>query len=111
MIRYSDHMAAEHLEVHTADPHTFAKSCATMVAPYCANASVVHSGKCVGTSHTLPTMSAGRYTGGLWVGSYIKTATHQWLEDQRSGPRGPASHAPEWKRGSRWASEGSRDQI
>jgi sulfopropanediol 3-dehydrogenase len=42
-------------------------------------ASVVYSDKCSGTNHTLPTMAAGRYTGGLWVGAYVKIATHQWL--------------------------------
>jgi histidinol dehydrogenase/sulfopropanediol 3-dehydrogenase len=43
-------------------------------------ASVVYSDKCCGTNHTLPTMRAGRYTGGLWVGSFVKIATHQWLD-------------------------------
>ena len=44
-------------------------------------ASVVYSDKCSGTNHTLPTMGAGRYTGGLWVGSYVKICTHQWLDE------------------------------
>ena len=35
-----------------------------------------------GTNHTLPTMGAGRYTGGLWVGSYVKVCTHQWIDDE-----------------------------
>ena len=39
--------------------------------------------------HTLPTMAAARYTGGLWVGSFLKTCTHQWLD-----PRGVAAVAP-----------------
>lgn len=38
---------------------------------------VVYSDKCVGINHTLPTSGAGRYTGGLWVGAYVKIATHQ----------------------------------
>ena len=45
-------------------------------------ASVVYSDKCCGTNHTLPTMGAGRYTGGLWVGAYVKIATHQWLDER-----------------------------
>ena len=45
-------------------------------------ASVVYSDKCSGTNHTLPTMGAGRYTGGLWVGSYLKVSTHQWLDER-----------------------------
>ncbi len=38
-------------------------------------ASAVYSDKCCGTNHTLPTMAAGRQTGGLWVGSYVKICT------------------------------------
>jgi sulfopropanediol 3-dehydrogenase len=83
MISYSDHVAAEHLEVHTADAHAFAKKLRNYGSLFIGeNASVVYSDKCVGTNHTLPTMNAGRYTGGLWVGSYVKIATHQWLEDK-----------------------------
>ena len=82
MIRYSDHLAAEHLQVHTADPHAFAQKLRNYGSLFIGeNASVVYSDKCVGTNHTLPTMHAGRYTGGLWVGSYVKIATHQWLDD------------------------------
>ena len=82
MIRYSDHIAAEHLEVHTADPHALAAKLRNYGSLFIGeNASVVYSDKCVGTNHTLPTLGAGRYTGGLWVGSYLKTSTHQWLED------------------------------
>ncbi len=83
MIRYSDHVAAEHLEVHTRDAAGFAKKLRNYGSLFIGeNASVVYSDKCVGTNHTLPTMNAGRYTGGLWVGSYVKIATHQWLEDK-----------------------------
>lgn len=83
MIRYSDHVAAEHLQVHTADPQSMAKKLRNYGSLFIGeNASVVYSDKCVGTNHTLPTMNAGRYTGGLWVGSYVKIATHQWLDDQ-----------------------------
>ncbi len=82
MIAYSDHIAAEHLQVHTADPHTFSEKLRNYGSLFIGvNASVVYSDKCVGTNHTLPTMGAGRYTGGLWVGSYVKIATFQWLED------------------------------
>ncbi len=83
MIRYSDHVAAEHLEVHTADAHATAARLRNYGSLFIGeNASVVYSDKCVGTNHTLPTMGAGHYTGGLWVGSYVKIATHQWLADQ-----------------------------
>ena len=61
------------------------------------NASVVYSDKCVGTNHTLPTLGAGRYTGGFWVGSYVKIATHQWLEDSAIDLDGSRSNPPERK--------------
>ncbi|MDH6233518.1 sulfopropanediol 3-dehydrogenase [Mesorhizobium soli] len=81
MIAYSDFIAAEHLQVHTVDPQATAKKLrnygSLFIGPM---ASVVYSDKCCGTNHTLPTMGAGRYTGGLWVGSYVKVCTHQWLE-------------------------------
>jgi histidinol dehydrogenase/sulfopropanediol 3-dehydrogenase len=82
MIAYSDFIAAEHLQVHTADPHATAQKVrnygSLFIGPL---ASVVYSDKCCGTNHTLPTMGAGRYTGGLWVGSYVKICTHQWLDE------------------------------
>ena len=90
MIARSDRIAAEHLQVHTKDPHALAKRLSSygslFIGPM---ASVVYSDKCCGTNHTLPTMGAGRYTGGLWVGSYVKVCTHQWLD-----ARGVAAVAP-----------------
>jgi histidinol dehydrogenase/sulfopropanediol 3-dehydrogenase len=81
MIAYSDNVAAEHLQVHTADPMAFSKKLRNYGSLFIGEkASVVYSDKTVGTNHTLPTMGAGRYTGGLWVGSYVKIATYQWLE-------------------------------
>lgn len=81
MIDYSDFIAAEHLEVHTADSRDFAKKLRNYGSLFIGeDASVVYSDKCCGTNHTLPTMAAGRYTGGLWVGSYVKTCTHQFLD-------------------------------
>lgn len=82
MIAYSDYVAAEHLQVHTADPHAFSTRLRNYGSLFIGeNASVVYSDKNVGTNHTLPTMGAGKYTGGLWVGSYVKIATYQWLEE------------------------------
>ncbi len=82
MLAYSDLIAAEHLQIHTANPQETAKKLrnygSIFIGPL---ASVVYSDKCSGTNHTLPTMGAGRYTGGLWVGSFLKTCTHQWLTE------------------------------
>jgi histidinol dehydrogenase/sulfopropanediol 3-dehydrogenase len=90
MIAYSDEIAAEHLQVHTREPREFAKKLRNYGSLFIGElASVVYSDKCSGTNHTLPTMGAGRYTGGLWVGTYLKVATHQWLE-----PAGVLAVAP-----------------
>ncbi|OCJ08000.1 histidinol dehydrogenase [Rhizobium sp. AC44/96] len=90
MIAYSDYIATEHLQVHTRDPQATAKKLRNYGSLFIGElASVVYSDKCCGTNHTLPTMAAGRYTGGLWVGSYVKIATHQWLDE-----RGVAAVAP-----------------
>ncbi|NDV49854.1 MULTISPECIES: histidinol dehydrogenase [unclassified Salipiger] len=83
MIAYSDIVAAEHLQVHTEDAHGLSKRLRHYGSLFIGtNSSVVYSDKCSGTNHTLPTMGAGRYTGGLWVGTYIKTVTHQWLTEE-----------------------------
>ena len=83
MIAYSDFIAAEHLQVHTRDPHGMAGKLTNYGSLFIGElASVVYSDKCSGTNHTLPTMAAGRYTGGLWVGAYVKIATHQWLSEE-----------------------------
>jgi sulfopropanediol 3-dehydrogenase len=100
MIKYSDYVAAEHLQIHTANPHATAAKVRNYGSLFIGElASVVYSDKCCGTNHTLPTMGAGKYTGGLWVGAYVKIATHQWLDE-----RGVKSLAPPATRQS--ASEG-----
>ena len=92
MVAYSDQIAAEHLQVHTRDAAAFAQRLSNYGSLFIGtNASVVYSDKCCGTNHTLPTMGAGRYTGGLWVGSYLKVATHQWLDGE--GVAAVAPHA------------------
>ncbi len=83
MLAYADHVAPEHLQVHTRDPHASAARLRNYGSLFIGrHASVVYSDKCCGTNHTLPTMRAARYTGGLWVGSFVKVCTHQWM-DQR----------------------------
>jgi sulfopropanediol 3-dehydrogenase len=90
MIAYSDYIAAEHLQVHTRDAHAMALKLRNYGSLFIGvNASVVYSDKCAGTNHTLPTMRAARYTGGLWVGSFLKTVTHQWMDE-----KGVAAVAP-----------------
>ncbi|MGF6420846.1 sulfopropanediol 3-dehydrogenase [Lelliottia sp. 489] len=83
LIALADFMATEHLQVHTRDPHGTAAKIRNYGSLFIGqNASVVFSDKCCGTNHTLPTMAAARYTGGLWVGAYVKICTHQWIDDK-----------------------------
>lgn len=83
LIAFADYMATEHLQVHTRDPHSTAAKIRNYGSLFIGqNASVVFSDKCCGTNHTLPTMAAARYTGGLWVGAYVKICTHQWIDEQ-----------------------------
>ncbi|UJA61635.1 histidinol dehydrogenase [Enterobacter hormaechei] len=83
LIAFADHMATEHLQVHTRDPHATAAKIRNYGSLFIGqNASVVFSDKCCGTNHTLPTMAAARYTGGLWIGAYVKICTHQWIDEQ-----------------------------
>ena len=90
MIAYADHIAAEHLQVHTGDAQATAKKLSNYGSLFIGElASVVYSDKCCGTNHTLPTMAAARYTGGRGGGSYGKICTHLWLE-----PAGVAAVAP-----------------
>lgn len=92
MIAYADRIAAEHLQVHTADPQGTARQLSNygslFIGPL---ASVVYSDKCSGTNHTLPTMGAARYTGGLWVGTFVKVCTHQWMESEGVARVAPAA--------------------
>jgi histidinol dehydrogenase/sulfopropanediol 3-dehydrogenase len=83
MLAYANEVAPEHLQVHTRNPHATAKELHNYGSLFIGTlASVVYSDKCSGTNHTLPTLGAGRYAGGLWVGSYLKVCTHQWLEPE-----------------------------
>lgn len=82
MVAYTDEIATEHLQIHASDAHALAARIRNYGSLFIGqNASVVFSDKCCGTNHTLPTMAAARYTGGLWVGAYLKTCTHQWIDD------------------------------
>lgn len=82
LIAFADYIATEHLQVHTRDPHATAAKIRHYGSLFIGqNASVVFSDKCCGTNHTLPTMAAARYTGGLWVGAYVKICTHQWIDE------------------------------
>jgi histidinol dehydrogenase/sulfopropanediol 3-dehydrogenase len=115
MIEYSDYIAPEHLQVHTKDPHATAAKLRNYGSLFIGQrASVVYSDKCCGTNHTLPTMRAGRYTGGLWVGSFVKVCTHQWMDQagvEVVAPPAMRQSATEGMEGHRRAAAVRLDQI
>ncbi len=79
-IALSDEYAPEHLEVMSSDNPYYLKRLKNYGSLFLGEESTVAYGdKGVGTNHTLPTGRAARYTGGLWVGKFIKTVTYQYL--------------------------------
>ncbi len=78
MVRIADEIASEHVQVMTADPDYFLENMTNYGALFLgARTNVSFGDKVIGTNHTLPTRKAARYTGGLWVGKFIKTCTYQ----------------------------------
>ncbi len=80
-----DSFASEHVQVLTADP----RQALTRMSNYGAlflgeNTCVSYGDKVIGTNHVLPTLGSARYTGGLWVGKYLKTVTYQEVTDTAS---------------------------
>ncbi len=78
MVRESDRICSEHVQVMTEDPDWFLHRLSSYGALFLGSrTNVAYGDKVIGTNHTLPTRRAGRYTGGLWVGKFIKTHTYQ----------------------------------
>ncbi len=78
MAQVSDHIANEHVQVMTRDPDWFLNRLVNYGALFLGpRTNVAYGDKVIGTNHTLPTRKAGRYTGGLWVGKFLKTHTYQ----------------------------------
>ncbi len=78
MVRIADEIASEHVQVMTRDPDYFLNNMRNYGALFLGNRTNVSYGdKVIGTNHTLPTKKAARYTGGLWVGKFLKTCTYQ----------------------------------
>jgi sulfopropanediol 3-dehydrogenase len=74
----ADKVAAEHVEVLTKTPRFFLERMRNYGALFLGpETNVAYGDKVIGTNHTLPTMGAARYTGGLWVGKFMKTVTYQ----------------------------------
>ena len=78
MVRIADDIASEHVQVMTRDPDYFLQHMTNYGALFLGSRTNVSYGdKVIGTNHTLPTRKAARYTGGLWVGKFLKTCTYQ----------------------------------
>jgi sulfopropanediol 3-dehydrogenase len=84
-VELSDQWAPEHLEVQTADWRYFLENCRNYGSMFCGEETTVSYGdKTIGTNHVLPTMRAARYTGGLYVGKFVKTVTYQHATKEAS---------------------------
>jgi len=78
MIAEADRIASEHVQVMTRDPDLFLNSMRNYGSLFLGpRTNVAYGDKVIGTNHTLPTRKAARYTGGLWVGKFMKTCTYQ----------------------------------
>ena len=90
MLAEADRIASEHVQVMTRDPDWFLQRMTNYGALFLGPRTNVSFGdKCIGTNHTLPTNRNARYTGGLWVGKFLKTCTYQRvLTDEASAAIG-----------------------
>jgi len=88
--KLADEYASEHVQILTQNPREALEKMRNYGALFLAERTCVSYGdKCIGTNHVLPTRKAARYTGGLWVGKYLKTVTYQEVKsDQASGELG-----------------------
>lgn len=78
MLDVANKLAFEHVQVMTADPDYFLANMTNYGALFLGpRTNVAFGDKVIGTNHTLPTKRAGRFTGGLWVGKFMKTCTYQ----------------------------------
>ncbi len=78
MLRVANEIASEHVQVMTRDPEYFLQHMTNYGALFLGQrTNVAYGDKVIGTNHTLPTRKAARYTGGLWVGKFLKTCTYQ----------------------------------
>ncbi len=78
MVREADRIASEHVQVMTRNDDLFLRNMTNYGALFLGpRTNVSYGDKVIGTNHTLPTKGAARYTGGLWVGKFLKTVTYQ----------------------------------
>jgi sulfopropanediol 3-dehydrogenase len=95
-IELANRYAHEHVEVHARDDELDAyldglRNYGSLFLGE--HATVAFGDKAVGTNHVLPTAGAARYTGGLWVGKFLKTLTYQWLTEEGMRQIAPVAQA------------------
>lgn len=94
MVRVSDEVATEHLEVQTRNPDWFMERLTNYGSLFLGeHSTVAYSDKAIGTNHVLPTNGAARYTGGLWVGKFTKTVTYQKVTEEGTQQVAPSAAA------------------
>ena len=85
MLAEADRLAYEHVEILTEAPRWFLDNMTNYGALFLGpETNVSYGDKVIGTNHTLPTKGAARYTGGLWVGKFMKTCTFQQVTEEAS---------------------------
>lgn len=94
VVTVSDSYAPEHLELQTADDEWYAAHLRNYGSLFIgAQSTVAYSDKAIGTNHVLPTGRAARFTGGLWVGKFLKTVTYQRVTQEGSNLVAPPTAA------------------
>ncbi|MEM7735884.1 MAG: histidinol dehydrogenase [Deinococcota bacterium] len=85
LVQEADRIASEHVQILTADPDYFLNNMTNYGSLFLGKeTNVAYGDKTIGTNHILPTSKAARYTGGLWVGKYLKTVTYQRCTQEAS---------------------------
>jgi sulfopropanediol 3-dehydrogenase len=85
MLEVANGLAFEHVQIMTSNIEYFKDNMQNFGALFLGpETNVSYGDKCIGTNHTLPTQKAARYTGGLWVGKFIKTCTFQRVTEEAS---------------------------
>ena len=83
LVSEADRIASEHVQVMTREPRWFLDRMTNYGALFLGKeTNVAYGDKVIGTNHTLPTKRAARYTGGLWVGKFLKTVTYQQVSPE-----------------------------
>jgi sulfopropanediol 3-dehydrogenase len=85
MLQVANELAFEHVQVMTENTDFYKDNMQNFGALFLGpETNVSYGDKCIGTNHTLPTKKAARYTGGLWVGKFLKTCTFQYITEEAS---------------------------